>query len=49
MENNAEIDGDRPPEFFLRPDVLKEYGLDPVPYQDMGLKANRYGEQVRLR
>ncbi len=48
MENNSEIDSDRPLEYFLRPEVLKEYGLEPVPYEEMGLKANKFKDSINM-
>ena len=49
MENNSEIDSDRPLEYFLRPDVLKKYGLEPVPYKEMGLKVNKFKDNINIQ
>ena len=47
MENNSEIDSDLPLDHFLKPEILKKYGLDPIPYGDMGLQGNKYGELLK--
>jgi hypothetical protein len=47
MENNSEIDSDRPLDYYLQPEVLKGYGLEPIPYGDMGLKDNKYGKIIK--
>ncbi len=48
MENNTEIDSDKPLEYFLQPDKLKEFGLDPIPYEDMGIKHNQYQKFIKM-
>ena len=49
MENNSEIDSDKPLEYFLDGEVLKGYGIKPIPWKEMGLKDNKYKDIVKLR
>ena len=49
MENNSEIDSDKPLEYFLDSEVLDGYGIKPLPWKEMGLKDNKYKDIVNLR
>ncbi len=49
MVGNTEMDSDKPLEYFLDPEVLKGYGLEPIPYQEMGLRDNKYKDLVELK
>ena len=41
-EGNTELDSEKPLEYFLDPKVLKDYGLAPIPWKEMGLKDNKF-------
>ena len=48
VKGNTELASNKPIEYFLDPKVLEGYGLDPIPFEDMGVKDNRFKDTIEL-